>query len=108
MAYSVLIAEPAERDLDQALNYIVNVLAAPSAAASLLDEFERLLVLLADNPSLFGVDFDVSEAVATRVRHCMVKGYELYYQFDEANHRVLILAFVHGSRDAARIMTQRV
>ena len=108
MAYSVLIAEPAERDLDQALNYIVNVLAAPSAAASLLDEFERLLVLLADNPSLFGVDFDVSEALATRVRHCMAKGYEIYYQVDEANHRVLTLAFLHGSRDAARIMTQRV
>ena len=65
MAYSVVIAGPAERDLDQALNYIANVLAAPSAAASLLDEFERLLVFLADNPSLFGVDFDVSEAVAS-------------------------------------------
>lgn len=46
MAYSVIIAESAERDLDQALNYITNVLAAPSAASALLDEFERLLVLL--------------------------------------------------------------
>ena len=108
MAYSVVIADPAERDLDQALNYIANVLAAPSAAASLLDEFERLLVLLADNPSLFGVDFDVSEAVAVQVRHCMAKGYEIYYQVDEANHRVLVLAFLHGSRDAVRIITQRL
>ena len=108
MAYSVVIAGPAERDLDQALNHIANVLVAPSAASALFDEFERLLVLLADNPSLFGVDFDVSEAVAARVRHCMAKGYEIYYQVDEANHRVLVLAFLHGSRDAVRIMTQRV
>lgn len=57
MAYRVVIAGPAERDLDQAINYIANVLAAPSAASALLDEFERLLVLLADNPSLFGVDY---------------------------------------------------
>ena len=108
MAYSVVIADPAERDLDQALNYIANVLAAPGAASALLDEFERLLVLLADNPNLFGVDFDVSEAVAARVRHCMAKGYEIYYQVDESNHRILVLAFLHGSRDAVRIMTHRV
>ena len=50
----------------------------------------------------------MSEAVAARVRHCMAKGYEIYYQVDEANHRVLVLAFLHGSRDAVRIMTQRV
>ncbi|MBR3316300.1 MAG: type II toxin-antitoxin system RelE/ParE family toxin [Atopobiaceae bacterium] len=108
MAYSVVIAGPAERDLDHALGYIANVLAAPGAASALLDEFERLLVLLADNPSLFGVDFDVSEAVAARVRHCMVKGYEVYYQVDEASHRVLVLALLHGSRDAVRIMTRRL
>ena len=63
MTYSVVIAGPAERDLDQALNYVADVLATPSAAASMLDELERLLALLADNPSLFGVDFKVSEAV---------------------------------------------
>lgn len=84
------------------------MLAAPSAASALLDEFERPLVLLADNPSLFGVDFDVSEAVAVQVSHCMAKGYEIYCQVDEANHRVLVLAFLHGSRDAVRIITQRL
>jgi plasmid stabilization system protein ParE len=108
MVYNVVIAEPAERDLDKALSYIADVLAAPSAASSLLDEFERMLVLIADNPSLFGVDFDVSEAVAARVRHCMAKGCEIYYQVDNANHRVLVLAFLHGSRDAARILTRRI
>ena len=76
------------------------MLAAPSAAASLLDEFERLLVHLADNPSLFGVDFDVSEADAARVRHCMAKGYDIRevtddvflsthsHCFDEAENRL--------------------
>ncbi len=86
----------------------VSMVCDGKVAASPLDEFGRQLVLLADNPSLFGVDFDVSEAVTARVRHCTAKGYEIYYQVDEANHRVLVLAFLHGSRDAVRIMTQRV
>ena len=64
MAYSVVIAGPAERDLD--------------------------------------------EAVAARIRHCMARDYEVYYKVDEANHRVLVLAFLQGSRDAVRIMTQRL
>ena len=50
----------------------------------------------------------MSEAVAVQVSHCMAKGYEIYYQVDEANHRVLVLAFLHGSRDAVRIITQRL
>ena len=56
MAYSVVIAGPAERDLDQALNHIANVLAAPSAAAAPVDGFERLIVRRADIPSPFGGD----------------------------------------------------
>ena len=47
MGYSVVITEPAERDLDCAIDYIVNALAAPKAASSLLDEFEHTLRLIA-------------------------------------------------------------
>ena len=108
MVYSVVISEPAERDLDQALHYISNVLAAPEAASVLLGELEQVLVLVASNPSLFGVDFDVSEAVGEQVRHCMVRGYEVYYQTDETNQRVHVLAFLHGSRDATRIVWRRL
>ena len=49
MAYRVKIAAPAERDLERAVAYIAEVLAAPSAAVSLLDEYERVLDLLAGN-----------------------------------------------------------
>ena len=47
MAYRVQVASPAERDLNKAVDYLVNVLSAPSAAASLLDRYEEVLVLLA-------------------------------------------------------------
>jgi plasmid stabilization system protein ParE len=52
MAYRVQVAGPAERDLDRAVDYLVNVLGAPGAAMSLLDRYEEVLGLLADNPRL--------------------------------------------------------
>ena len=107
MAYRVQVAAPAERDLDRAVGYIAGVLAAPGAAASLLDEYERILGLLSENPSLFGVDFDVSEAVGMRVRHCMARGYEVYYLVDDERKVVSVIAFLHGSRDAVPIIARR-
>ncbi len=108
MAYRVQVASPAERDLNRAIDYLVNVLGAPSAAASLFDRYEEVLVLLADNPRLFGVDFNVSEAIGLQVRHCMVRGYELYYLVDDNCKAVSIIAFMHGSRDVASIIGKRV
>lgn len=96
MAYRVKIAAPAERDLEHAVAYIAEVLAAPSAAVSPLDEYERVLDLLAGNPSLFGVDFDVSEAVGVQVRRCMAKGYEVFYLVDDERQVVPVVAFLHG------------
>lgn len=70
MAYRVMVSGPANADLDAAVGYIAVTLEAPSAAATLLDEFEEKLQLLADNPRLFGVDLYVSEAVNRQVRRC--------------------------------------
>ena len=108
MAYRVQIAAPAERDLEHAVAYIAEVLAAPGAAASLIDEYERILTLLTDNPSLFGVDFDVSETVGAQVRRCMAKGYEVFYLVDDERKVVFVIAFLHGSRDAVPIVVRRL
>ena len=108
MAYRVQVASPAERDLNRAVDYLVNVLGTPGAATSLLDRYEEVLVLLADNPRLFGVDFDVSEAIGLQVRHCMARGYELYYLADDERKVVSVIAFLHGSRNAVSIVGKRV
>ncbi|MDO4807991.1 MAG: type II toxin-antitoxin system RelE/ParE family toxin [Coriobacteriales bacterium] len=108
MAYRVQVAGPAERDLDRAVDYLVNVLGAPGAAMSLLDRYEEVLGLLTDNPRLFGVDFDVSEAVGLQVRRCMARGYEIYYLVDDEREVVSVIAFIHGSRDAVPIVGKRI
>ena len=108
MAYRVQVAGPAERDLDRAVDYLVNVLGAPGAAMSLLDRYEEVLGLLADNPRLFGVDLDVSESAGMQVRRCMARGYELFYLVDDEREVVSVIAFMHGSRDAAPIVGKRI
>ena len=108
MADRVQVAGPAERDLDRAVDYLVNVLGAPGAAMSLLDRYEEVLGLLADNPRLFGVDLDVSESAGMQVRRCMARGYELFYLVDDEREVVSVIAFMHGSRDAAPIVGKRI
>ena len=67
MAYEVLVSDPADRELDEAISYLAVTLAAPSAAKALLDGYESALQLLSDNPLLFGVDLFVSESVGRQV-----------------------------------------
>ena len=89
MAYRVVIAEPAERSIDEAARYIADVLSSPAAASSLLDVLEEQLRLLADMPLAFGVNDFVSDAVGKEMRRCPVKGYGIYYLVnDEEKNRV--------------------
>lgn len=79
MAYRVLVSEPTHADVDSAIGHIALTLGVPSAAASLLDEYEHALGLLADNPLLFGVDLRVGEAPDMQIRRCPVKRYGIHY-----------------------------
>jgi plasmid stabilization system protein ParE len=107
MAYRVVISDPANADLNAAVGYIAVTLEAPGADAALLDEYEEKLRLVADNPKLFGVDFDVSEAVSKQVRRCAVKRYGIYYTIDDEERAVHVVAFSHSLRDTPAIVRTR-
>ena len=107
MAYRVLVSDPANEDLDAAVGYIAVTLEAPGAAASLLDEYEEKLRLIADNPRLFGVDLYVSEAVSRQVRRCPVKRYGIYYTIDDEDKAIYVVAFTHGLRDTPGVIRKR-
>jgi plasmid stabilization system protein ParE len=107
MAYRVLISDDANEELDTSVQYITITLGAPGAAASILDEFEEKLSLISENPRLFGVDFDVSEAVSKQVRKCLVKGYSIFYTIDDGQRTVNIVAFVHELRDTQRYFLRK-
>lgn len=107
MAYRVLISDNANEELDSAVKYIAMTLGAPGTASSLLNEFEEKLTLISDNPRLFGVGFDVSEAVSEQVRKCLVKRYSIFYTIDDDKRTVSIVAFVHELRDTQRYFRQK-
>ncbi|MCR5392512.1 MAG: type II toxin-antitoxin system RelE/ParE family toxin [Olsenella sp.] len=107
MGYRVIVSDPANKDLEAAISYAATTLQAPSAASSLLDTFEEKLVLLADNPRLFGVDMLLSEAVHKQVRRCAVKRYGIYCTIDESDMVVTNVAFAHGLRDIPKLMNDR-
>ena len=108
MAYEVIISDPAFADLDNAVGYIAATLGAPRAAASLVDDFESTIRLLAEDPLLFGVDFFVSEAIEMQVRRCPVKRYGAYYIVDETARKVFVVAFVHTLRSVSEIISVRM
>lgn len=107
MAYNVQVSNPASKDLDEAISYLTRELCAPGAAKSLLDAYEDKLRLISDNPLLFGVDIDVSEAVGKQVRKCQVKHYGIYYFVDEKESLIQVVAFVHDLRDTPTIIRVR-
>lgn len=82
------------------------MLAAPGAAYAPLDEFERLLDLLADNPSLFGVDFEVGKAVSARVRNRMACDTRSTTRSTRQTAASSSSRPCMGSRDAARVKTR--
>ncbi len=108
MAYELIVSDPANRELDNAIGYIAVTLAAPGAATSLLEEYESALRLVADNPLLFGVDLYVSEAIGRQVRRCPVKRYGMYFTVDEDAGKIYIVAFTHSLRDTPRILSERL
>lgn len=108
MAYEIRISEPTHADIDSTINYIATTLAAPRAAASLLDEYELALRLIADNPLLLGLDLIVSEALNMRIRRCPVKRYGIYYFIDESAYTVYIVAFAHSLRSVPSLLGKRI
>ena len=53
MAYDVVWSFSAERDRDRIVEYLLYDLASPQAASHVLDELDKMIVILSDNPKLF-------------------------------------------------------
>ena len=99
MAFRVLVSEPAEASLDEAVGYIATRLGAPLAAASLLDAYGEALRDIADHPLAHGVVPEYRAATGLDVRRRLVKRYELDYYVDEGRKAVYVVAFLHGLQD---------
>ena len=96
--YQVQITKRAERDLQEALYYIREILHNPSAALHLLDETDQQLHSLSDFPDRNPLVRDTFLA-ANGIRIQSVENYIAVYMIHEQSKTVTILRFLYGKRD---------
>lgn len=98
MKYAVHITERAQRDINEAADYIEFSLKNPQAADALLDAVERELSGLANMPERYPVVTDDFLA-SLGLRLVRVKNYLAFYRIDESKAKVYVVRFLYGRRD---------
>jgi plasmid stabilization system protein ParE len=105
MNYNIHISRAAERDLNNAADYIEFVLLNPQATNDLLDEAENKIGELSTFPEKFAlVDDPVLKAWG--IRFTLMKNYIAFYVVSEENRTVYVVRFLYGKRDWITILKQ--
>ena len=95
MSCIVLITDKAERDMENAADYIEYSLKNPIAANNLLEECGKAISALAEMPERFSLVND-SVLASWGIRCFPVKNYILFYRIDKERRTVHILRFLYG------------
>ncbi len=101
--YNVVITEPAEKDMGDAINYIADELRNRQAALDLLDKTRSAIENLSDMPRRYAL---VREENLARegIRLITVKNYIIFYAVREETNTVVILRFLYVKRDWQHIL----
>ena len=107
MNYEIYITRAAERDLNEAADYIEFILYNPKAADDLLIEAEKRIASLAFMPDKTAL---VEDPVlkAWGIRFITVNNYMAFYLIDEKNHKVIIVRFLYQRRDWNAILRKEI
>lgn len=103
MMYQVQITQRAERDLQEALDYISDTLHNPAAALHLFDETSKQLQSLSDFPDRNPLVRDTFLA-ANGIRIQLIENYIAVYMIHEPTNAVIILRFLHSRRNWITIL----
>nr|QGT51086.1 hypothetical protein Firmicute1046_1620 [uncultured Firmicutes bacterium] len=98
MKYDVIVSDEAHNDIDNVLNYIVNLLKNPIAAKNLLGKIEESYVDLADNPFMYAHCHN-SRLHNDGYRKVVINNYVLIYRIDEAKNFVYVVRFFYGRQN---------
>ena len=97
--HKVIYLPIAEKDLLEALDYIVLTLEAPQAAESLLEEFDSTVQRIAQFPYAQEL-YRTNRPMRDEIRKIPIKGFVLYYAVFE--DYIEIRRFLHGRRDRSK------
>ena len=101
--YSITITEPAEQDLNSAVDYFITVLKAPKAAQTLLDEIEEKLNFLSTNPLVYEIEND-DYLQERNIRSVLVKSHLVFYIVNQNLEEVIILRILYARRNWVNIL----
>lgn len=103
--YTYSLTETAENDYDRILDYIVNELLNPGAAASLSDALEKKLDDLCSAP-YSGVEVNNPFLISSDIRKIFVKNLIVYYIVDKANNDISVIRIGHSLQDQNRLLSE--
>lgn len=101
--YKIIVTEPAQKDLRDAVLYISNELRNNQAAFNLIDLVEKSVNSLTDMPERYAV---VDDEILARegFRFITIKNYLLFYIFRKETKTVVIQRFLYARRDWINIL----
>ena len=105
MKYTLHITLSAERDINDAADYIEYTLMNPQAADALLDAVEETLLTLRDNPMRVRAIPDPA-LEAWGVRFIRINNYLAFFVVDEKGGRVNILRVLYVRRNWMKLLKE--
>ena len=101
MAYNIIVAPRALRDLDEVAEYVGETLLAPDAARGLVSRIIEAIGGLAEFP-LKGAKVEFEFVPDFEVRRLVVDEFLVFYRVDEAQRTVYVLRIRYGRTDYIR------
>lgn len=101
--YKIIVTEPAQKDLRDAISYISNELKNNQAAVNLIDLVEKTVNSLTDMPERYAL---VDDEILARegFRFITIKNYLLFYIVRKETETVVIQRFLYAKRDWMNIL----
>ena len=104
MAYNVRIMEKAEQDLSEIVTYFTDKLYNLKAAESLLEEFLKEKMNIADNPYMYPLSNDLVLQSKGYHRFLFKKNYIALYLIDDNEKEVYIMRIFYAKRDYSNLI----
>jgi len=104
--YSLIFSKLYYDDIAESTDYIADTLKSPMAALRLLDEADKKLITIKNNPSHRPL---VNDEYLAKLgyRFKMVKNYILFYIIGEDNKHIKIVRFLYGRMDWITILKEK-
>ena len=101
--YNIVVTEPAQKDLEDAVSYISNELKNKHAALRLLEQVEKEVRSLSEMPERYKL---VEDEILARAgfRFIVIRNYLLFYIVRNDTKTVVVQRFLYARRDWLNIL----